>query len=214
MMNDSADFSDIKAVFERKVRQARKFFGNTSAVIAFKGRSLSDAEEAELLDIISRETDLHISSVAAGGDAPAKLNLPPSRKIVRLEHLITVSERALKDTNKNKETIFHRGNLRSGMSIEHRSSVVILGDVNPGGEIIAGGNIVVLGILKGLAHAGAFGDDTSFVAAISMQATQLRIANIITSLAEESVRQKRARRADEPSYAYVADEKIYISPLL
>ena len=56
------------------------------------------------------------------------------------------------------ETTFHRGSLRSGQKLEIEGSVVILGDVNSGAEVIASENIVVLGSLRGLAHAGAKGN--------------------------------------------------------
>ena len=58
--------------------------------------------------------------------------------------------------------------------------VVVMGDVNPGGEIIAGGNIVVMGHLRGVVHAGALGSQKAVVAAFRLQPTQLRIANHIT----------------------------------
>ena len=54
-------------------------------------------------------------------------------------------------------TLFHKGNLRSGRSIEYDGSVVLLGDVNPGAQIKAKGNILVLGAIKGTVHAGCDG---------------------------------------------------------
>ena len=58
--------------------------------------------------------------------------------------------------------------------------MVIVGDVNPGSEIIATGDILIMGNLRGLAHAGAKGDKTSIVAAFRLQPTQIRIANYIS----------------------------------
>jgi septum site-determining protein MinC len=59
-------------------------------------------------------------------------------------------------------------------------NIVILGDINPGAEVIAGGSILVMGCLRGMAHAGAFGDEKSVIAAFRLNPTQLRIANHIT----------------------------------
>ena len=56
------------------------------------------------------------------------------------------------------ETKFHRGAVRSGQKLEFEGSIVIMGDVNDGAEVIAGDNIVILGALRGLAHAGAKGN--------------------------------------------------------
>ena len=78
------------------------------------------------------------------------------------------------------KTILLRHNLRSGQRFYTRSHVVLLGDVNPGAEIIAGGSILVMGSLRGLAHAGKFGDEEQVVAALRMDPLQLRIAEHIT----------------------------------
>lgn len=66
--------------------------------------------------------------------------------------------------------------LRSGRSIYHEGHVVIIGDVNPGAEVIAGGDVLVWGRLRGLVHAGALGDDTAVICALDLNPTQLRIA--------------------------------------
>ncbi|MCB0339211.1 MAG: hypothetical protein KDD53_06390, partial [Bdellovibrionales bacterium] len=72
--------------------------------------------------------------------------------------------------------------LRSGQRIETEHSLVIFGDVNPGAEIIAGGDIIVLGTLRGVAHAGAYEETGGgrFIFALSLQPTQLRIGTIIS----------------------------------
>jgi septum site-determining protein MinC len=57
--------------------------------------------------------------------------------------------------------------------------VALIGDVNPGGEIVAGGNIVVWGKLRGTAHAGALGDDTAVVCALQLAPSQIRIGSYI-----------------------------------
>ncbi|NLW90704.1 MAG: septum site-determining protein MinC [Syntrophomonadaceae bacterium] len=78
------------------------------------------------------------------------------------------------------DTVMICRHLRSGQKLFSEGNVVILGDVNPGAEVIAGGNILVMGSLRGLVHAGAFGDETAVVSAYRMNPTQLRIANHIT----------------------------------
>ena len=78
------------------------------------------------------------------------------------------------------ETVMICRHLRSGQKFFTRGNVVILGDINPGAEVIAGGNILVIGALRGMAHAGALGDEQSVIAAFRLNPTQLRIANHIT----------------------------------
>ncbi len=75
--------------------------------------------------------------------------------------------------------VVHR-TLRSGTSLRHPGSIVILGDVHSGAEVIAGGDVVVWGKLHGMVHAGAFGDDEALVCALDLNPTQLRIGRYIT----------------------------------
>jgi septum site-determining protein MinC len=72
-----------------------------------------------------------------------------------------------------------RRTLRSGQAIYHVGSVVVIGDVNPGAEIVAGGNIVVWGKLRGTAHAGAADDDAALICALQLMPSQIRIGSFI-----------------------------------
>ena len=85
-----------------------------------------------------------------------------------------------KDRFTDGKTALIRQNLRSGQNFYTRGNVVILGDVNPGAEIVAGGSILVVGTLRGMAHAGRFGNEKKVVAALKMQPIQIRIAEHIT----------------------------------
>lgn len=69
--------------------------------------------------------------------------------------------------------------VRSGMRIENAGSIVILGDVNPGAEVIAEGSVIVWGRLRGVVHAGSKGDENAVVCALDLSPTQLRIAGQI-----------------------------------
>ena len=75
--------------------------------------------------------------------------------------------------------------LRSGRSIYHEGHVVIIGDVNPGAEIVASGDVIVWGRLRGLVHAGALGDETAVICALELTPTQLRIADQIAISPDE-----------------------------
>ncbi|NUM47319.1 MAG: septum site-determining protein MinC [Anaerolineales bacterium] len=70
--------------------------------------------------------------------------------------------------------------LRSGYKLEYPGHVTIVGDVNPGAEVVASGSIIVWGRLRGVVHAGAEGDEQAFVCALVFAPTQLRIAGQIT----------------------------------
>jgi septum site-determining protein MinC len=74
--------------------------------------------------------------------------------------------------------------LRSGVRLEHEGNVILLGDVNPGAEVVAGGSVIVWGRLRGVVHAGAKGDPEAVVCALDLSPTQLRIATEIAMAPE------------------------------
>jgi septum site-determining protein MinC len=75
--------------------------------------------------------------------------------------------------------------VRSGQVLHVEGDLLLVGDVNPGGTVVAGGNLFVLGALKGIAHAGYRGNKNAVIAASLMKPSQLRIADIITRSEEE-----------------------------
>lgn len=94
--------------------------------------------------------------------------------------------------------------VRSGIEIRHHGTVVVVGDVNPGGCIVADGDILVWGRLRGVAHAGANGDNRRLIMALEMAATQLRIGDRV------------ARMPDQPAFypevACVQGDEILLQP--
>ncbi len=113
-----------------------------------------------------------------------------------------------KKTVINPETVFYMGTLRSGQNVTSNGHLIIKGDVNPGAEVTAAGNVVVLGSLKGIVHAGSEGNRDAIVAAMQLNPTQIRIADIITRSPDD------AQEAPEPEYAYIKDDRIYIDLLI
>lgn len=83
-----------------------------------------------------------------------------------------------KDINETVMKIID-GSLRSGKKIEFEGSLVIIGDVNAGAEVIAEDHIIILGALRGLAHAGARGNRKAKIFASEIDAPQIRIADIV-----------------------------------
>ncbi len=102
-------------------------------------------------------------------------------------------------------TRYHRGTLRGGQSLQQLGSLVVVGDVNPGAELVATGDIVVFGALRGTAHAGAQGDAKARVFALELAPTQLRIATLIAA-------DDGARRPREPEVAFIEGGRITLAP--
>jgi septum site-determining protein MinC len=100
-----------------------------------------------------------------------------------------------------EEAVLVQRTLRSGFSLHHPGHVIILGDVNPGAEIVAGGSVVVWGKLRGMVHAGAEGNEEAVVCALDLTPTQLRIAGQIALTP-----QRRGR--SQPELAQIKDGKV------
>jgi septum site-determining protein MinC len=97
-----------------------------------------------------------------------------------------------------------RKTLRGGRTVQSQGHVVVFGDVNPGAEIIAGGDIVVWGRIRGIVHAGANGDETAVVCALDMTPTQLRIAGYITVAPSDK------RHKAKPEMALIRNRQIIV----
>lgn len=89
-------------------------------------------------------------------------------------------------------TMYLRQTLRSGQTISHKGHLIIIGDVNPGAEVMAEGDITIWGSLRGIAHAGIGGNTDAEIRALNLQPIQIRIAHAI------------ARAPDKPRWKYKA----------
>ena len=116
------------------------------------------------------------------------------------------------EKQKQEDGQFYRGTLRSGQVLETESSIVIIGDVNPGAQVISKGNIVILGCCMGNIYAGASGNAGCFAAALTMKPMQVRIA-------DKTARSAIVKKTDtgeypvDPKIIYVKDEHLQIKPI-
>ena len=162
-ISDDAEQKDIIDNLRKKLPELRKMYKNEKTPITVTGKILKNKEIDEIQELIKRNIDVEIDF-----DMPKSLGLSSITRTFNKEIAIS-------------ETKFHRGSLRSGQKMESEGSLVILGDVNSGAEVMASDNIVVLGALRGLAHAGAKGNKQAIIAAGLIDTVQIRIANIGTN---------------------------------
>jgi septum site-determining protein MinC len=97
-----------------------------------------------------------------------------------------------------------RRTLRSGRSVHSHGHVVVFGDVNAGAQIIAAGDIIIWGRLRGSVHAGAYGDEEAIICALDMIPTQLRIAGYIATSPDDK------RHKPKPEMASVRSDQIVV----
>lgn len=111
------------------------------------------------------------------------------------------STRSIETALTGEEAVLIRRTLRSGYKLQYAGHVVVIGDVNPGGEIVASGDVVVWGHLRGLVHAGADGDENAVVCAMDLAPTQLRIASLIATT-------PKRHGKPQPEMAYILDGRV------
>lgn len=185
-LSEDAEQNEIIENLKKKLPELKKLYKDERTPIKVTGKILKNKEIDEIQVLIKEKIDVEIDF-----DTPKTLGL----------HSI---KRTFNKKTEISETKYFRGSLRSGQKMETEGSLVIIGDVNSGAEVVAGDNIIVLGALRGLAHAGAKGNKQAIVAAGLLDTVQIRIANIVREI----------DRDEEPlhkqSYVYAENEEIII----
>ncbi|MGK7952779.1 MAG: septum site-determining protein MinC [Xenococcaceae cyanobacterium] len=116
--------------------------------------------------------------------------------------IVSQSEAEKNETQSLADPLYLRNTVRSGVEVRHPGTVVVLGDLNPGGIIIAAGDIFIWGRLRGITHAGANGNRQARILALKMEPTQLRIADMVARAP------KSAPQNYTPEIAYIATNGI------
>ena len=187
--------------------------GATSVQGAVKGVELPDfsqprSAKAEDFEAVAPQS-LDIPEL---GEAAVELisdeDLAPESETEIVEEVI---QQELVYPDAGFETLYLRQNLRSGQTVRFNGNIVIVGDVHAGSEITAGGDILVWGELRGIAHAGAQGNYKSEIRAMKIEALQLRIADYIARRPDRIYYHKEgAEHGIAPEMARVADGEIKI----
>jgi septum site-determining protein MinC len=202
LIPEDMSFDQLIIQMAEKVKAAEKFFRGAKLKIIYRGKTLTNSEEEQLVKVMTDNSGVIIESIRHEENSkpiepskPSKLSGVPQRKIFFKE----LEEGPCK---------FVRGTIRSGVRVMFEGNIVVLGDANPGSEIVASGNVVVMGILRGMVHAGADGNREAIVAALKLCPTQLRIADIITRCPDTS-----DQTGMLPELAFIKDDIIYVEPL-
>jgi len=197
MLDADVPFEELYIAYAEKFRDSSKFFGNAKRVISFEGRELSELEERALLEAISEYTDLNILCVVD--------NNPDA------DQLYMKAATSFASGNVNSNGQIYKGCVHSGEKIESPSSIIILGDVNPGAEIITKGSVVVLGCIYGDVSAGVSGDESAFVAALDFKAIEVKIAGETCKILPKSAGFLRSKPG--PRIVFIGNDGIDIEEI-
>ncbi len=200
VLDEQAEFDKIVQHFKQKLDESKQFFKGSKVSLRFKGRSLNKTQQDELIDLLAHQNILNISFIHQFEDEKAHYD----------KDFLWINEQLA--SKAGSLTHFHYGIVRSGHHIDYQGNVVVLGDVNPGGLITAGGNVIIIGALKGKVHAGL--DRTCphpFIISEVMDPIQIGIGNIIAQAPKgESFAQEETKCMQ---IAYLHEEQMYVDIL-
>ena len=202
----ASTWDDLLAELQRRLTASPSFFKGGRVSLDVGALSLAEDDLRHVRDLlIKHDVTLHavVSRDAETEAAAQALGLVVDLGLDRRPPSASTSDQA---EPRLGEAVLWQRTLRSGQSIRHPGHVIVIGDVNPGAEIVAGGHVIVWGKLRGMVHAGATGDERAWVCALDLSPTQLRIAGHITRSPEE--RQRRS----VPEVATVRDGQIVAVP--
>ena len=207
VLDEQPDWDTIKKEVAEKFSASAKFFGNAQMALCFQGRPLSAAEEEELVEVIEASCQIQVVCLVDENQVTEQtMKQAVERQTGRAE------APGDHDLTNLQDGRFYKGTLRSGQVLESETSIIILGDVNPGARVVSKGNVIVLGALKGNVFVGAAGNERAFVAALSMDPMQIRIGDVIARSSDGAARRKK-KADDTPKIAFVEDGNIYIEPI-
>lgn len=166
-VNEETEYRVVMGCLKKKLPELRSRFEDSDPEFYIMGKDFSNREINAIQKLVEKYFDVNVNF-----SETKILGLYGIRKTFYKNVAIS-------------KTKFIRNSLRSGQKVEFEGSIVLLGDVNYGAEVIAGENIVVIGVLRGLAHAGAGGNKGAMISAGSILSKQIRIADIIKEFNSE-----------------------------
>ncbi|MDE6435116.1 MAG: septum site-determining protein MinC [Lachnospiraceae bacterium] len=216
------------------------FDSKKQLAVTFEGRTLTNEEMDQILTVIEENSKLNIQYVMdenseleatffdiihseenrnKDGDAHNQADYIDSQNeesiLTEVIPLFSAENEDLSGENPKAQAadgtgMFYKGTLRSGQALEAKDSLVIVGDVNPGATVIAGGNIVIIGTLKGSVTAGAYGNKDAFVLALSMNPIQIKIADVIAIYSDKK---QNAQPLKDAMLAFIEHGQIVMKPV-
>ncbi len=206
MLPSEAPWNELVRVLGDQLDAAREFWQGAVTQVDVGAHVLDESQIKRLQEMLNKRYQLQLTALYA---QDAKTRAIATQMGLSSAAEATPEPEAPAGRNYQNNALYLRQTLRSGQIMRHDGSVVICGDVNPGGEVIASGDIVVLGTLRGVAHAGAKGDESCQITAINLRPTQLRIAGYIARSPDHG----DPPLTYHPEYAWVSGGEIHIAPL-
>ena len=207
VLNKDASFDEILVALEQRIKSSAKFLGSARMSMKFEGRELSTEEQKEVLRVISENSELEIICVIDGNETNETILKQTMDQVI--------------GSLSTKTAQFYQGVLRSGRRLETENSIISVGNVEAGAEIVSGGSIIVIGALLGTAIAGTNSNREAFVFAAQMKPEKLSIGkyeyNIPVLTEKEQKKEAKLLRKKHlencSMIAEIVDEDVIVRPV-
>ena len=159
-LDDNCSYDELKNEISIKLSESSRLQEDNKLItvsVQLGNRFLTDIQMEELKDLIMQKKNFVVDTI----------------------HSNVLTKAAVEKLKEEQEITSVSKIIRSGQVLQVPGDLLLIGDVNPGGTVMAGGNVFVMGVLKGIAHAGCFGNEEAIVAASVMKPSQIRISHHI-----------------------------------
>ena len=196
-----------------KLEQSGSFFQNARVAFDVRGLNLS-LDDLQIAKTLLESYRVNLWAIASQNDKTIantrRMNLATDPNNEEMPSLVTDDIETLKEnpfaaTAEGSDGIFLQRLVRSGQTLRHPGHIVIIGDVHPGAELIAGSDIIVWGKLQGAAHAGSTGNDKAIVCALDLAPSILRIGNTTRRVPAD-----KKRKYPKPEMAKIVNQEMNI----
>lgn len=198
-------WSDLWQQLKQRISAGDRFWQPQTPVHLVGRDRLLDVRQLQTIAEILTEADLQLRRIYTSRRQTALAAATAGYSVEQQSTLAHLSQTPSEPGKALEEPLYLQATVRSGTEIRHPGTVVVLGDVNPGGSIVAEGDILVWGRLRGVAHAGAGGNSQCRIMALHLEPTQIRIADKVARSPEKPP----ARY--QPEVAYIGSEGIRIA---
>lgn len=206
-----AVWSDLWLQLKQRLSSGERFWEpNTPVHLIAESWLLDGRQLQEICEALS-ECKLQLKLVCTNRRQTAVAAAMAGYSVEQESAIAYINQNQLQPTTPGQpflEPLYLETTLRSGVEVRHPGTVIILGDVNPGSSVIADGDIIIWGRVRGFVHAGARGKRECLIMALQMEPTQLRIADSVARAPENPPAQFF------PEVAYVTNEGIRIAKAL
>ncbi len=165
LLDPNKDYEEIRQNLMRKMESARGFFKGANFSL-YQGPNGIPIKQKNELESICRQYGL----------IPNADQTTPVRIISKIKKATQTSRPIISQETGGEAALMVQRSLRAGQCVTNKKHIVVLGDVNPGAEVISGGNVMVIGSCRGVIHAGAGGNRSARIIARRLNPTALSIA--------------------------------------